>query len=203
MNHGPTLVDNNVLIGQATRSNSEATVFAHNLFVDCVTITTPTPSVGRATTSRTRQRRSGKRRAPPRTNLVQQHLRPAWARRGENGPGLLSDHNVFLEGARKARSATRTAWSRPMSRSCRQGPSPGAAITFSVGDAPPCLKGRGSTPKLVGVFPTVGQTIEDRYGNPITVDTDIGGKPFLRPVPGPLAGLRRGENTITWRQSAN
>ena len=35
MNHGPTLVDNNVLIGPSVRSNSEATVFAHNLFVDC------------------------------------------------------------------------------------------------------------------------------------------------------------------------
>ena len=35
MNHGPILVDNNVLIGQSVRSNSEATVFAHNLFVDC------------------------------------------------------------------------------------------------------------------------------------------------------------------------
>ncbi len=35
MDHGPTLVDNNVLVGPSVRSNSEATVFAHNLFVDC------------------------------------------------------------------------------------------------------------------------------------------------------------------------
>ena len=35
MNHGPILVDNNVLIGQGVRSNSEGSVFAHNLFVDC------------------------------------------------------------------------------------------------------------------------------------------------------------------------
>ncbi len=35
MDHGPILVDNNVLIGQGVRSNSEGTVFAHNLLVDC------------------------------------------------------------------------------------------------------------------------------------------------------------------------
>ena len=35
MDHGPILVDNNVLIGQGVRSNSEGDVFAHNLLVDC------------------------------------------------------------------------------------------------------------------------------------------------------------------------
>ena len=35
MDHGPILVDNNILVGKSPESNSEATVFAHNLFVDC------------------------------------------------------------------------------------------------------------------------------------------------------------------------
>ena len=53
-------------------------------------------------------------------------------------------------------------------------------------------------PQLVGVFPTVGQSIEDRHGNPITLDTDMNGKNWPRPLPGPLATLTRGDNTITW-----
>ncbi len=35
MNHGAILVDNNVLVGHGVRGNSEGSVFAHNLFVDC------------------------------------------------------------------------------------------------------------------------------------------------------------------------
>ena len=35
MDHGPMLIDNNVLLGGGVRANSENMVFAHNLFVDC------------------------------------------------------------------------------------------------------------------------------------------------------------------------
>jgi hypothetical protein len=59
MDHGPTLVDNNILIGQPVRSNSEATVFAHNLFVECGYDYSPS--------RRTRRRSSDARPARPRT----------------------------------------------------------------------------------------------------------------------------------------
>lgn len=52
--------------------------------------------------------------------------------------------------------------------------------------------------ELVGVFPTVGQTIEDHYGNPIKVDTDLNGKKYKPPIAGPLADLKQGLNTIVW-----
>jgi hypothetical protein len=74
----------------------------------------------------------------------------------------------------------------------------GATITFSVNDAPFGVQGPRVSAELVGVFPTVGQTIEDRYGRPITVDTDINGQRFPKPIAGPLADLKRGRNTITW-----
>jgi hypothetical protein len=51
---------------------------------------------------------------------------------------------------------------------------------------------------LVGVLPTVGQTIEDRSGQPIRVDTDILGRERARPIAGPLADLKPGENTVKW-----
>ncbi len=74
----------------------------------------------------------------------------------------------------------------------------GATITFSIGDAPLRVNGPRVDAELVGVFPTVGQTIEDRDGNPIAIDTDIDGKEFSRPVPGPLANLQQGKNAIAW-----
>ncbi|OHB79982.1 MAG: hypothetical protein A2Z25_04465 [Planctomycetes bacterium RBG_16_55_9] len=52
--------------------------------------------------------------------------------------------------------------------------------------------------ELAGVFSTVGQTIEDRYGNPVTVDADFNGKKFAKAVAGPLADLKQRGNTITW-----
>ena len=51
---------------------------------------------------------------------------------------------------------------------------------------------------MVGVFSTVGQTIEDRYGNPIKVNTDINGKKFADPIAGPLADIQQGKNTFEW-----
>jgi hypothetical protein len=60
------------------------------------------------------------------------------------------------------------------------------------------LKGPWVDRSLVGVFPTVGQTIEDYLGRPLCVNTDILGKQRDRPIPGPLADLKPGENTLKW-----
>ncbi len=60
------------------------------------------------------------------------------------------------------------------------------------------MKGPLVDAKLVGIFPTVGQTLEDRDGKPLAVDTDINGKRYAPPVPGPLADLKSGLNTVVW-----
>ena len=51
---------------------------------------------------------------------------------------------------------------------------------------------------LVGVFQRVGQSIEDRDGAPITVDTDINGAKRTATVAGPLAEAVAGGNVIEW-----
>jgi hypothetical protein len=53
--------------------------------------------------------------------------------------------------------------------------------------------------ELLGVFMTVGQTIEDRDGKPLAVDHDILGRPFDKRYPGPLAQPKAGANSIRWR----
>ncbi len=67
-----------------------------------------------------------------------------------------------------------------------------------MNDAPFGVQGPQVNAELVGVFATVGQTIEDRYGHAIKVDADINGKPYTRPIAGPLTDLRKGSNTIVW-----
>ncbi len=200
MDHGPTLVDNNVLIGPAVRSNSEATLFAQNLFVDCGYDYAPDT-----------ERRSEYYK-PHTTQIVGRKTGTAqddrwfnniFIRKGldsvKTASGYASDFNVFLEGARKSPFGDNHSVADPYVTGLAIENDPrGTTIAFSVNDAPFGVKGPLVNAQLVGVFPTVGQTIEDRDGKPITVDADINGQRYAQPVPGPLAGLQKGLNTIVW-----
>ena len=200
MNHGPTLVDNNVLIGEAIRANSEATVIAHNLLVDCDY--QYHPDVNRRSgyfephTTKTVGAKTGTAQDDKWFNniFVRQGLD-----RVKTAQGYASDYNVFLEGAKKSSFGDDNSLVDPHVTGLTIKDDPlGTTITFSIGDAPLRLNGPRVNAELVGVFLTVGQTIEDRDGNPITIDTDLDGRTFPRPVPGPLANLERGQNVITW-----
>jgi hypothetical protein len=204
MDHGPTLVDNNVLIGQPVRSNSEATVFAQNLFVDCGY--DYSPDTGRRSeyytphTTKIVGRKTG-------TAQDDKWFNNIFVRKGldnvKTASGYASDYNVFLEGARKSTFGDEHTVVDPYVTGLTIEDQPrGAAITFSVNGAPFGMQGPLVDAKLVAVFPTVGQTIEDRFGKPIAVNADINGKEYARPIAGPLADLQKGLNTITWSLSA-
>ncbi len=200
MDHGPTLVDNNVLIGQPVRSNSEATVFAHNLFVDCGYDYSPDTG-----------RRSGYY-TPHTTKIVTVKTGTAqddkwfnniFIRQGldkvKNASGYVSEHNVFWEGAKKSTFGDKESVVDPyVTGVAIEDRSRGATITFSVDAATIAGEGPRVNAALVGIFPTVGQTMEDRLGNPIEVNTDINGKNRTRFFAGPLADLQEGLNTIAW-----
>jgi Right handed beta helix region/Protein of unknown function (DUF1565) len=200
MDHGPTLVDNNILVGQPVRSNSEGTVFAHNLFVDCGYDYSPDT-----------ERRS-EYYTPHTTKIVGRKTGTAqddkwfnniFVRQGldrvKAAPGYTSDYNVFLEGAKKSTFGDEhSIVSAYVAGFTIKEDSRGATITFSVNDATLQAQGPQVNAGLVGVFPTVGQTIEDRHGQPVEVKRDINGKEYARPISGPLADLKTGLNAITW-----
>ncbi len=200
MDHGPTLVDNNVLIGPAVRSNSEATVFAHNLFVACGY--DYSPDTGRRSEYYKPHTTIG---AGRKTGTAQDDkwFNNIFVRRGlddvKNAAGYVSDYNVFFGGADKSSFGDEHSVVDPyVTKLTIQDYPLGVFIDFSVGDAPFRVQGPWVNSELVGVFPTVGQTIEDRSGNRITVDTDINGKKFDKPLPGPLADLKQVQNSIAW-----
>jgi alpha-N-arabinofuranosidase len=200
MDHGPTLVDNNILIGQEVRSNSEATVFAHNLFVDCGYQYNPDI-----------KRRSA-HYAPHTTKAVgtktgtaqdEKWFNNIFVRRGlddvKDAPGYTSDYNIFIEGAKKSSFGDEHSIVDPFVTGFTQESHPlGVTIKFSMNDVASRLKGPWVDAELVGVFSTVGQTIEDRSGNQIRVITDINGKKFAEPIAGPLADIKQGNNTFEW-----
>ena len=201
MNHGPILVDNNVLIGQPIRSNSEATVFAHNLFVDCGYEYSPDTErrseYYKPHTTKAAGRKSG-------TAQDDKWFNNIFVRWGldqvKTAPGYASDYNVFLEGAKKSSFGDENSVVDPYATGLAVKDHPlRVAITFSMNDAPFHVKGPRVNAELVGVFPTVGQTIEDRYENPIEVNADINEKKHTQPIAGPLADLKKGINTIVWQ----
>jgi len=200
MNHGPTLVDNNILIGEKVRSNSEATVFAHNLFVDCGYEYNPDTERRSAYytphTTKTVGRKTG-------TAQDEKWFNNIFIRHGlddvKDAPGYTSDYNIFLEGAGKSSFGDEHSIVEPFMTGFTIENHPlGATIKFSMNDAVSRLKGPWVNADLVGVFSTVGQTIEDRFGNSIKVDTDINGKKFAQPIAGPLANIQQGQNTFEW-----
>jgi hypothetical protein len=200
MNHGPAVVDSNILAGKEVLSNSEATVFAHNLFVDCPYVYRPdtgrrsayykphtTIAVGRKTGTAQDDKWYG-------NIFVRTGLDTV-----KNASGYVSNYNVFLEGAgRSAFGDEQSVVDPSVTGFAITGAPQGATVTISVPDTLFSVKPPQVNAAMVGVFPTVGQTIEDRYGKPITVDTDFTGARFTAPVAGPLADLRPGKNSVGW-----
>lgn len=200
MNHGAILVDNNVLVGHGVRSNSEGSVFAHNLFVDCRF------DIGSDTGRSSQYYQPHTRKVVDRKHGIpsdDKWYNNIFVRRGLDGvkpaPGYASDYNVFLEGAKKSLFGDEYSLVDPVAAQFSRADKPsGVSIRLHVNEALLGLKGPWVDGALVGVFPTVGQTIEDARGQPIRVETDLFGQPRAAPIAGPLANLAPGENTLDW-----
>jgi len=202
MNHGPILVDNNILIGGGIASMSEANVIAHNLFLDCPF------AFGEA-----KGRRSSHRK--PHTHIFIGEMREGipcndrWYNNIFVGKGLdglkpfkdcISENNVFLAGAKKSKWGDQTSVESPMVPIVTRTESPnGMKIEFTLDQATADATGPWVDAKLIGVLEPSGQTIEDRFGNPITVDTDIQGQKRSKPIVGPLAAPFADVNMVNWK----
>jgi hypothetical protein len=201
MNHGPTLVDNNILIGQEVLSNSEATVFAHNLFFNCSYQYNPDTNRRSAYYAPHTTKAVGRKTGTAQDEMWFSNI---FIRKGledaKDAPGYKSDYNIFLEGASKSSFGDEHSIVNPFVSGFKFENHPlGVVIGFAVNDAVLHLKCPWVDAELVGVFSTVGQTIEDRFGNPIKVDTDINSRKFTSPIPGPLADIQQRKNTFEWK----
>ena len=203
--HGPSLIDDNIIIGQGVKVTSESNIYAHNLCVDCGYSSSIEPRVRPQyykphTTIVAGQGSCDAQNDKWFNNVfIRKGLEDVRAAEGST-PAYAYDHNVFLEGAKRGLfGGDEHSVMDPFVTGFTREDSPlGVKITFNMNDAPFKVRGPVINAGLIGVYPVVKQTIEDRYGNPITVDADIYGRKFKEPVPGPLSDLKRGPNTITW-----
>jgi hypothetical protein len=74
----------------------------------------------------------------------------------------------------------------------------GVTISFNADDAPRTIGCPLITRDFIGIYSTINQGIEDRDGNPITIDKDIFGvsRPSVGPTAGPFQSLASGLNTF-------
>lgn len=201
MNHGPILVDNNILIGKrGISSNSEATVLANNLLVDCnFAYSTDIKRQSQYYTPHTTivlGRKAVILREEKWYNNIFIKTGPDNVKEGE---GYESDFNVFLEGAKKTSFGDKHSLLDSFETNFRkEDQDMGVTIIFSANKSLIDAKASLVNGKLAGVFTTTGQSIEDRFGKPIQVDTDFNGLEFNPIRVGPLANLKKGINTISW-----
>jgi hypothetical protein len=206
--HGPSLIDNNIIIGQGFKATSESNIYAHNLCVDCAYHSSIEPRVRPKYYTPHTIIVAGQTVCDAQNDkwfnniFVGKGLEELKAAEGSK-PAYTSDYNVFLEGAKKGfwRGDEHSVTDPFVANVTKQDSPLGVQITFSVNDAPFKVKAPLVDAALVGVYPLVKQTIEDRYGKPITVNSDINRRKFDQPMPGPLSDLKRGVNTVTWTYS--
>jgi len=117
----------------------------------------------------------------------------------KGAPGMVSDYNLFLEGAKDASFGGTHSVVDPFKTGFKFESRPtGVTIQFSMDKSFNQVKSPVVDKTSVGIFTTTGQTIEDKNGNVITVNTDINSKLYKEPVVGPISTLKEGENIITW-----
>jgi alpha-L-arabinofuranosidase len=238
MNHGPMLIDNNVIIGKTfsfnanggelaqhpggVNTSTDGVVYAHNLFVDAnqayTEFTTRSSDYFKPHTTISNGKKDG-------THREDKWLNNIFIRRGLDNtpflryvtvpgaqwdlkikteefigaPGMVSDFNLFLEGAKGFSFGDTKSVVDPFKTGFKLENRPtGVTIQFSMDKSFSQVKSPVVDKTSVGVFTTTGQTIEDKKGNAITVNTDINGKSFKKPVVGPVSTLNEGMNSIVW-----
>jgi Right handed beta helix region/Protein of unknown function (DUF1565) len=191
-NHGPTLIDNNILIGSGLADWSEATVVVHNLISAAIGLSltdgrTPnyfkphtTDSAGTAMHASTDNK----------------YFNNICVGRGVEGvtqqPGFESDYNVLYQGAVKttwgdAHSIVDAADAALKTTSLANG----VEVTFKTNSAPTDVAAPLITHDLIGVASLTKQGIDNHDGTPITIDHDLVGsaRDATHPTAGPLEVL--------------
>jgi MYXO-CTERM domain-containing protein len=196
--HGPTLIDDNVMVGANISDISEATIFVHNLM--------NAPMALGLTDSRTPAYYQ-----PHTTNIAGNAMHASADNKYYNNimvssgldgasqqPGFASDYNVLYAGAAP------TSWGDAHSISDATDPaltttslSNGVDVSFNTNSAPTDVACPLITHDFIGLATLTKQGIENHDGSPITIDHDITGAPrdATHPTAGPLEMLQA-NNTI-------
>lgn len=201
MNHGPTLVDNNVFIGQpGISSKSTATIYAHNLFID-------TGFRYKADVERSASYFKPHTVIESNREMVtfaeDQWLNNIFLRGGlsevDPAEGFISDYNLFLEDASTSPFEGENSRQEEDLYDFRlDGHRSGVSLSFDIPQSALEMGASQVDANRIGILTKTKQKLEDLDGTPIEVTEDIRGTRFTNFPPGPLANLKAGTNVIEW-----
>jgi hypothetical protein len=195
MDHGPQLVDNNILVGNgrffSIKEHAENGVYVHNLMVDVTWegIDSDTRSSGYWTPHTTRS--AGSRTHIPSDDRL---LNNIYVRTGtdvvKKYTGYQLDYNVFYEGASPSSGGTDAhSLTKSFITNVQIDTLPnGVRLTFVADSAPRDVQAPLITRDLIGINSLTKQGIEYHDGSPITIDKDMLGvaRSTTHPTAGPF-----------------
>lgn len=213
-NVGPTLVDNNIIIDKpdgAIMVYSGGSIFAHNLFVDS-NFDYKIQEFGNSG--------SGARRAytlQPHSTIKTNNGIPVEIEYNQmynnifanaSGPvnfgpaigiGNIVSDNLYIGGATPGVDHVNSVVSYSEFEYEIQYTTTGVDFSFEVDDSFKGIQTPIVNVDLVGIIPLAEQSIEDKQGNPITLNWDFNRmkRAAQNPVLGPLSNLQAGINTIS------
>ncbi len=204
MNRGRNLIDNNIIMNEMVYTCSERLVMAHNLFYNSGMKPQPEMPNGRSVNYyKPHTVESGGRNASPKVNLEDRYYNNIYVGLGGSKPdvstGFVDDYNVFYDGATNNfgndNSIVNTGFNTDFSYT---EDSNSVTITFNANSAPNDVDGPLVDYDLIGVDSLTKTTLEDRDGNPITIDEDIFGnkRDLTNPSAGPFADIKPGQNVF-------
>ncbi len=197
MDHGPTLVDNNIFVGNGQADTiwdcSENSIFVHNLFASAQWGFTA--SDGRSASyfaPHTTQTAGAKAHA----SADNRYYNNVYLQKGNNGvsqaPGFLADYDVFYGGAQKTSWGDAHSVVKSFDAGFNVATTPtGVSVTWKNDSAPTDVACPPITRDLIGINAVTKEGIENRDGSPITIDRDIKGatRSATHPTAGPLEML--------------
>ena len=205
VNHGPILVDNNIVYGGVNYEDSEAVSYVHNLFIDSYMDFQPVDKRQLVYFKPHTLEPAGRRRTIHRDNRYYNNM---FLGLGLNmlpdAPGYKSNYNLFWGPAVKSRWDDRSYDNGSPENGDVVGQARltslpnGIKLTLTANSAVFKLPCPLVTRNFIGIDPLTKQGIENHDGSPITVDRDLFGnlRRASHPLVGPFENLSLGKNTI-------
>jgi parallel beta-helix repeat protein len=198
-NHGPILVDNNILAGSKFQEWGQGTILVHNLFdnclLDCVF------DNGRSSQYYPAHSVSGAGSANFPTGYDKWYNNIFIGKGLDNAPtsatAFAANNNVYLDGARKAPfEGAGSVADASINSSTFSADSSQGVIAFSISAADLGVACQQITGDLIGVLPVPNVKMDNPDGTPLTVNTDYFGRPIdaAHVLPGPFQTVAQGAN---------
>lgn len=203
VNHGPVIVDNNVLIRSSVMLESDGSVFAHNLMQECTFYlkqvhSRSTPYFEPHSTVRT-----GRTKTLLKNDSIYNNVFIGGGGfapfKGTDVSGVAVNHNIYLNGAKPF--PDKDADSVVIdSKTNVQFQVDDRAATLKLTLPPAALAGKHPliTARLIGKIPLANMYMEHPDGKPLDITTDYFGNRIdpVKVLPGPFQETGKGENNV-------